>query len=121
MGEREADEDKQDEVAGADTRCDEVAQLLADLALDAECGDRGAEQSQPEERRLGREVGAQRVGCRTAVALAADEEDERADDCLGGIDATAGEVAAVDALPLGEVAGRFGGDRPERSAGKAAV
>ena len=58
VGERPADQQQDDEVHGADAGGVEVAELLADLALDLESGHGRADQAELEERALRRGVGA---------------------------------------------------------------
>ena len=75
VGERPADEDQDDEVDGADAGRVEVAELLADLALDLEARDRRADQAELEERAQRRGVGPDARGQdRVADGLAADED-----------------------------------------------
>ena len=58
VGERPADQQQDDEVHGPDAGRVQIAELLADLALDLEAGDGRADQAELEERALRRGVGA---------------------------------------------------------------
>ena len=78
VGERPAHEDQQDEVDGADGRGVEVADLLADLAVELEARHRRAEQAQLEERRLRGEVRPRGAAREAAGRLAAEQERVRA-------------------------------------------
>ena len=123
VGERPADEDQEDEVDGADAGRVQVAELLADLAVDLQPGHGRADQAELEERALRRGVGADARGeDRRSTVVAADEDDVRAgDDRRRALEARRRQVADVEVLPLGDVAGRRR-DRPvELGLGAAAV
>ena len=69
VGERPADEDQQDEVDGADAGRVQVAELLADLAVDLQAGHGRPDETELEERALRRDVGAGARGQRPAVSV----------------------------------------------------
>ena len=80
----------------------EVAELLADLALDRQPRHRHAEQAQPEERRLRRAVPAQARAHDAVGGRPADDGRIRAVDDGRAAGQGVRQVADVEVLPLGD-------------------
>ena len=104
VGERPADEQQEDEVDRAGARRIQVAELLADLAVDLEARDGRADQPELEERALRRGVRPDAGRDRTFGACAADEDGVRTRDDRRAARHAVGQVADVEVLPLGDVA-----------------
>ncbi len=89
----------------------QVAELLADLAFDLETGDGGADEPQLEVRTQRRGVGADARCHDAGIGRAADDDRVRSADDGGTALHWSRQVACVEVLPLGDLAGAAR-DRP---------